>query len=98
MCWDAPRSTSPETLQGSAQSMGIRFALARHDDVMRALLALVVAFALLTEPTGALASGPKRHHKAKGAGSRGTHHARGKADHRGRTRHDRGKADHPRRT
>ena len=78
--------------------MGIRFALARHDDVMRALLALVVAFALLTEPTGALASGPKRHHKAKGAGSRGTHHARGKADHRGRTRHDRGKADHPRRT
>jgi hypothetical protein len=66
--------------------MGIRFDLVRHDDVMRALLALIVAFALLTDATGALASGPKRHHKAKGAGSRATHHGSGKADGRGRNR------------
>jgi hypothetical protein len=77
--------------------MGIRFDLARHDDVMRALLALIIAFGLLTDATGALAEGPKHHHKAKGTSSKGsrhtkhaTHHRRHTTDHRRHaTHHDR---------
>ena len=62
--------------------MGTRFDLARQDDVMRALLALIIAFGLVADATGALASAPAHHHKGKARHHGASRRAKHGADHR----------------
>jgi hypothetical protein len=66
--------------------MGNRFDLARQDDIGRALLALIIAFALLSDATGAQASNPRHHHKAKRHRSDASGHGRPAWHHRDRAR------------